>query len=261
VDFSFSPAQDQLRAQARSFLERRYPLARLAEIATSEDGWDRASWPELARLGWTGASIPEAQGGAGLSFVEEAIVFEELGRALYAGPYFSTIALGLPALGCAPDLLARVASGALTATLASPAANASLTAVEARRSGDRWLLRGETDLVVDAGSVDAFVVQARGPDGIGLYLAERHDARPHVHVLDTVDATRRLGRVTFEDDDARLLAAPPAAAKIIAGTRRRALTALALEAVGVASQALMCEPIDRSGAAHRSVIAQVLLGC
>ncbi len=238
MDFSFSPEQDQLRAQARSFLEKRYPLARFAEIATSEDGWDRASWPEIARLGWTGASIPEAQGGAGLSFVEEAIVLEELGRALYSGPYFSTVALALPALGCAPDLLARVASGALTATLASAAANASGTAVEVRRSGDRWLLRGETDLVPDAGWVDALVVQARGPDGIGLYLAERHDARPRVNVLDTVDVTRRLARVTFEDDDARLLAEPPAAAKIIAGTRRRALTALALEAVGVASQAL-----------------------
>ena len=238
MDFSFSPEQDQLRAQARSFLEKRYPPARLAEIATSEDGWDRASWPELARLGWTGASISEAQGGAGLSFVEEGIVFEELGRALYSGPYFSTVALALPALACAPDLLARVASGVLTATLASAAAHASGTAVEARRSGDRWLLRGEADLVPDAGWVDALVVQARGPDGIGLYLAERHDARPLVRVLDTVDATRRLARVTFEDDDARLLAAPPAAAKIIAATRRRALAALALEAVGVASRAL-----------------------
>src|SRR5467141_4186012 len=134
MDFSFSPEQDQLRAQARSFLEKRYPVARLAEIATSADGWDRASWPELARLGWTGASIPEAQGGAGLSFVEEAIVFEELGRALYSGPYFSTVALALPALTCAPDLLAQVASGALTATLASPA-NASEPAMEVRRLG------------------------------------------------------------------------------------------------------------------------------
>ena len=232
MDFSFSPEQDQLRAQARSFLERRYPLARLAEIATSEDGWDRASWPELARLGWTGASIPEAQGGAGLSFVEEAIVFEELGRALYSGPYFSTIALGLPALARAPDLLAKVASGAFTATLASG------TAVQAREAGDRWRLRGETDLVADAGSVDAFVVQARGPDGIGLYLAERHGTRPQICVLDTVDASRRLGRVTFADDDARLLAAPAAAAEIIAATRRRALAAIALEAVGVASRAL-----------------------
>ena len=238
MDFSFSPEQEQLRAQARSFLEKRSPAARLAEIATSEDGWDRASWPELARLGWTGASIPEAQGGAGLSFVEEAIAFEELGRALYAGPYFSTVALALPALACAPDLLAKVASGALTATLASPAATGSAPGVDVRRDGDRWLLRGEAGLVPDAGVVDAFVVPARGPDGVALYFAERRDGRPRIRVLDTVDVTRRLGRVTFDDDAARLLAAPPAAAKVIAATRRRALAALALEAVGIASQAL-----------------------
>lgn len=238
MDFSFSPEQDQLRVQARSFLDKRFPAARLAEIAASADGWDRASWPELARLGWTGASIPEAQGGAGQSFVEEAIVFEELGRALYAGPYFSTVALALPALACAPDLLAKVASGAFTATLASTAGSASGRAVEARRAGDGWRLRGETDLVPDAGWVDAFVVHARGPDGLGLYLAERDDAGPLVRVRDTVDATRPFGRVRFEDHEARLLAAPPAAAKIIASTRRRALAALALEAVGVASCAL-----------------------
>jgi len=245
MDFSFSPEQDQLRAQARSFLEKRFPAARVAELATSDEGWDRASWLEIARLGWTGASISEAQGGAGLTFVEEAIVFEELGRALYPGPYFSTVALALPALGCAADLVARVAAGALTATLAShdagrPSGSASENGatVQARRVGERYVLRGEKDLVPDAGCVDAFVVQARGPDGVGLYFAERRDGRPRISVLDTVDATRRLGRVTFEDDEARLLAAPPAAAEILARTRRRALAALALEAVGIASRAI-----------------------
>jgi alkylation response protein AidB-like acyl-CoA dehydrogenase len=245
MDFSFSPEQDQLRAQARSFLEKRFPAARVADLATSDEGWDRASWPEIARLGWTGASIPEAQGGAGLTFVEEAIIFEELGRALYAGPYFSTVALALPALGCAADLLTRVAAGALTATLVShdsgrpsAAAGTSANAVDVRRVGDHYLLRGEKDLVTDAGCVDAFVVEARGPDGVGLYFAERRDGRPRISVHDTVDATRRLGRVTFEDDEARLLAAPPSAAEVLARTRRRALAALALEAVGIASRAL-----------------------
>ena len=234
MDFSFSPEQDQLRAQARSFLEKRFPAPRIAELASSDAGWDPSSWQELARLGWTGASIPEAHGGAGLGFLEEAIVFEELGRALYPGPYFATVGLALPALACAPELLPRIASGTLSATLASLDA----VATEARRVDGRWLLRGEKHLVPDAGCVDAFVVVARGPDGIGLYLSERRDGRPRVSVLDTVDATRRLGRVLFDDDEARLLAAPPAAAEILARIRRRALTALALEAVGLASQAL-----------------------
>jgi alkylation response protein AidB-like acyl-CoA dehydrogenase len=81
VDFSFSVEQEELRRQARSFLEANpgAPLAKLRE------------------LGWLGVSVPEERGGGGLSFVEEAILFEEAGRALYSGPFLTT-AVVLPAL-------------------------------------------------------------------------------------------------------------------------------------------------------------------
>jgi len=242
MDFSFSPEQDMLRAQARSFLEKRFPAERVAQLASSAEGWDRSSWKELAGLGWTGASVPEAHGGAGLGFLEEAIVFEELGRALYPGPYFATVGLALPALHGAPDLLGRVASGELTATLAwrEPGRPVSLAApdetrTEAQCVNGRWHLRGEKHLVPDAGAVDAFVVLARTTDGLALFLVEGH---PQVLVPDTVDATRRLGRLTLDRDEGRLLVAPTAVADVIARTRTRALAALALEAAGIASQAL-----------------------
>ncbi len=245
MDFSFTPEQEMLRAQARAFLERRFPPEHVARLAESESGWDSTSWRELAGLGWTGASIPEAHGGAGLGFLEEAVLFEELGRALYPGPYFSTIGLALPALGCAPELLPRVASGELRATLAwrEPDRAVGLDALEAvtteaRRVGGRWLLRGAKHLVPDAGPADAFVAVARADDGVALFVATRHDGRPRVIVQDTVDATRRLGCVDFDDDEAMLLAEPRAAAEVIARTRLRAFVALALEAVGVAGRAL-----------------------
>ncbi len=252
MDFSFSSEQDMLRAQARSFLEKRFPAERVAKLASTAEGWDRSSWKELAGLGWTGASVPEAQGGAGLGFLEEAIVFEELGRALYPGPYFATVGLALPALGGAPELLRRVASGELTLTFAwrEPGRLVSLVArdgvtTDARCLNGRWSLRGEKHLVPDAGAVDAFVVLARTTDGLALFLVERQgpsgrikDGRPQVVVPDTLDATRRLGRLTLDGDEGRLLVGPPAVAEVIARTRSRALTALALEAVGIASQAL-----------------------
>src|SRR3990170_8716385 len=100
MDFTFTPEQDALREQAREFL-----------AANPEP-----SWAQLAELGWTGVSIAEDDGGAGLTFVEEAVLFEELGRALYHGPYFSTVALTLPAL---PDeQRAEVAAGQASWTLA-----------------------------------------------------------------------------------------------------------------------------------------------
>ncbi len=81
MDFSFSQEQEELRREARSFLESNAsaPLSALRE------------------LGWLGVSVPEERGGGGLSFVDEAILFEEAGRALYTGPFLTT-AVVLPGL-------------------------------------------------------------------------------------------------------------------------------------------------------------------
>jgi alkylation response protein AidB-like acyl-CoA dehydrogenase len=196
MDFAFTDEQEQLRAQARSYLAERFPSERVAELADSEAGWDPRSWRELAEMGWLGVSVLEEHGGAGLGFVEEAILLEELGRALYPGPYFSTVGLALPALG--PDELARVVSGE-----------------------ERWSASLDGSLVPDLGIVDRVVVVENG------------DARAvpaQGEVLETVDSTRRLGRLQPENGtplagDASLL-------------RPRALTALAAEAVGVGERAL-----------------------
>jgi alkylation response protein AidB-like acyl-CoA dehydrogenase len=82
MDFSFSQEQEELRREARNFLEANAdaPLSALRE------------------LGWLGVSVPEERGGGGLSFVDEAILFEETGRALYAGGPFLMTAVVLPAL-------------------------------------------------------------------------------------------------------------------------------------------------------------------
>jgi alkylation response protein AidB-like acyl-CoA dehydrogenase len=81
VDFAFTQEQEELRREARAFLEAN-PEAPLSE---------------LRELGWLGVSVPEERGGGGLSFVDEAILFEEAGRALYSGPFLTT-AVVLPAL-------------------------------------------------------------------------------------------------------------------------------------------------------------------
>ena len=81
MDFSFTQEQEELRREARAFLE-----------ANAEP-----SLADLRELGWLGVSVPEERGGGGLSFVDEAILFEEAGRALLGGPFLTT-AVVLPAL-------------------------------------------------------------------------------------------------------------------------------------------------------------------
>jgi alkylation response protein AidB-like acyl-CoA dehydrogenase len=101
MHFAFNDEQLELRNAAHDYLSSTYPLERAAEIADSERGWDPSTWSGLAELGWLGVTVPEEHGGAGLGFVEQAILLEELGYALYAGPYLATVALALPTLNAA----------------------------------------------------------------------------------------------------------------------------------------------------------------
>ena len=66
MDFSFTPEQEDLRREARSFLEAN----------------PSPSMEQLRELGWVGI----LQSGE-FTFLDAAVLFEELGRALYDGPY------------------------------------------------------------------------------------------------------------------------------------------------------------------------------
>jgi alkylation response protein AidB-like acyl-CoA dehydrogenase len=199
MDFSFTEEQELLRRQAREYLEGRFPAERVIELAESPEGWDESSWRELAELGWLGVSVPDEHGGAGLGFLEEAVIFEELGRALYPGPYFATVALALPALPA--ELQAEVAAGEVI-----------------------WSGSLDGSLVPDLGSVDRVVVAREGR----LWAVPARG-----EVLETKDATRRLGRLEETNDGEDL-----GSDDLLDEIRLRAHVALALEAVGVAIRAL-----------------------
>ena len=111
MDFSFSEEQEMLREQARSVLEERMPHERVVELAESDAGLDETVWKEIAGLGWTGLSLAEGQGGAGMGFLDEAVLFEETGYGLFTGPLFATVGLALPALARDDELAAGAASG------------------------------------------------------------------------------------------------------------------------------------------------------
>ncbi|MDP9067320.1 MAG: acyl-CoA/acyl-ACP dehydrogenase [Actinomycetota bacterium] len=242
MDFAFSEEQQMLRESARSWLASRFPPQRVAELADSAEAWDRSSWREIAELGWVGLSVPEDQGGAGFGFIEEAVLFEELGRALYPGPYLATVGLALPTLARSGSL-ERVLAGEATATLAwaepsGPHRLDDVASVSTKASGSNgsWTLSGEKAFVPDAASADIAVVAAAAPEGTALFAVEV--ARATVGSDSTMDATRRLGRVVLNETPATMLVRPGEAPAMLERIRLRALSAVALEAVGVAQTAL-----------------------
>jgi len=198
MDFTFTDEQEQLRREARTFLADRYPFERVAELADSDEGWDPASWKELVELGWIGVSVPEEAGGAGLGFLEEAVLFEELGRALYPGPYFSTVALALPELPAA--LVQEVVSGDV-----------------------RWSASLDGSLVPDLALVDRVLVVR---DGRLVGVPAEGET------LETMDSTRRLGWLADGAGE------PVGDASALDRMRARAFAALAMEAVGISARVL-----------------------
>jgi alkylation response protein AidB-like acyl-CoA dehydrogenase len=243
VDFAFNEEQMMLREQARSFLDKKFPEERVVELAQSDEGWDPSAWSEIAELGWLGLSSPEDVGGAGMGFIEEVVLFEEMGRTLFPGPYFSTVGLCLPALEASPELLGKAVSGEATFTLAwAESGVPSLIpgpdglSTKAESSDGNWTLSGEKVLVPDLALVTHVLVTAGGPDGVGIWCVERSVA--DATQLSTLDATRRYGTFSLNSVPATLVVAPGQADDVLERIRLRSLAAMAVEAVGVAQKAL-----------------------
>ena len=157
-----SAEQEELRASVRRFLADRAPLSRVRELMEGgETDW--AVWEQAgSQLGLQGLAIPEAYGGAGFSFAEQAIVLEEFGAALYGGPYLASAVLAATALLASPDegarreLLPPIASGRTVATLAFTEDGGSwdpgAIRLSAVKDGAAWRLDGHKSFVLDGGT-------------------------------------------------------------------------------------------------------------
>ena len=214
MDFGFNQEQELLRNTARKFLENEctseFVRARMAEPAGVTD----AFWTKLAEQGWTGLVYPEEFGGTGLGFVDLTVLMEEMGRAVMPGPFFSTLVGGLTILeaGSAAqkkEWLTKIAAGEAKAALAFTEPNArwdaAAVAVTAREAGGKFTLSGTKLFVLDAHVADVIVVVARTreskrpEEGLSMFLVPKGARGLTVKLLPTMDQTRKLCEVKFED--------------------------------------------------------------
>ncbi|WP_033287655.1 acyl-CoA dehydrogenase family protein [Amycolatopsis jejuensis] len=239
----------ELRRTLRTFLGRHCTEADLRRLMDDERGYDPAVWSIMAgQLGLPGLAIPEEYGGIGFGYEELCIVFEEMGAALVASPFFATIALAANALLESGDrdamgrYLPAIASGDLLATLAVSEEHGGWDASEselfADQRADRWTLTGAKRFVVDAHVSDLILVAGRSADGISLFAVERGAPGCSVEVELTMDLTRKLSRVRFDETPALLIGVSGEAAPGLRRALRFAAVALAAEQVGGAQHVL-----------------------
>jgi alkylation response protein AidB-like acyl-CoA dehydrogenase len=249
MNLGVSEEHEELRASVRRFLADRAPMARVRELMETDDGLDRAVWDQAGRqLGLQGLAVPEAYGGAGFTFAEQAIVLEELGAALYTGPYLASAVLAATALLASPDegarreLLPAIASGQTIATLAfaedSGSWDPASIAATAVKNGTGWKLNGHKSFVLDGAAAALILVVAGTDAGLSLFAVEAGSAGLTRAALPALDQTRKLGRLEFAGVSAALVGAPGDAAAVLDRTLDIAAIALAAEQLGGAQRVL-----------------------
>jgi alkylation response protein AidB-like acyl-CoA dehydrogenase len=203
MNFDFSDDLKQLRDQARRFLTEQCPPAVVRRCLDGHDRYPASLWQEIAAMGWIGAAIPEAYGGAGLGHEGLCVLAEEIGRVVAPIPFASTAYLAAEAILTAgspaqrAEYLPKLADGSLIGCLAlsEGAGNPDPAAIQARVAGSR--LSGSKWPVTDGGIADIAIVVARDDTGqAGLFIA--HLADMPRRDLRTLDPTRNHARIDFE---------------------------------------------------------------
>ena len=202
---------DDLRTVLRDFLETLSDSARVREVMGTGTGIDDTLWRRMAdELGLPGLAVPQAYGGEGYDFAVHLAVFEELGRSLACVPYLSTVGLAIPALLASGNatlqegLLPSLAVGTTTATVAFVEADGDWSVPECRLIADRtsMTLTGRKSFVLDGCSADVVFVLAADD---GLYVVDGTAPGLVRTPMRTLDATRRMATLEFDDTPARLL--------------------------------------------------------
>jgi alkylation response protein AidB-like acyl-CoA dehydrogenase len=239
---ALSDEQQMLAQTVRRFVEKELPSAHVRQIMATEHAYDEHLWQKMAEQGWMSVTAPVESGGMAESWLTAAVLFEEAGKGMIPGPFLATVGLAVP-------LLARVGSseqkarwlppiveGKCRASVAylEPAASYALDSpgTTAHEASGTYTLNGTKMFVLDAGVADIIIVAAKEEGTLGLFLVERGARGLRVAILEGMDLSRRLTRITLNNTPAEKLATGAEAHQILNQALDCACFALSAEGVG-----------------------------
>ena len=188
MEFAYTPDQIALRKHVRDFAE--------GEIGPHVMEWDEAqTFPlevvkKLGELGYMGAIFPEDLGGAGLGYIEYAIIIEELSRVdasvgLIVAAHNSLCSNHIYLAGNAeqhrryiPKLASGEWIGCWSLTEPEAGSDAGGTRSKALKNGDNWILNGGKTFTTNAQYADVCVAMAvtdrsASQHGISAFIIEK----------------------------------------------------------------------------------------
>lgn len=253
MDLDFTEEQDMLRNLVRQVCNDHCPLTVVRELEDDAVGYPVELWKQLADLDLIGLLLPSDYGGSGMSMIEGAILYSELGRALTPLPHFVSAVLAAGMIGRAGtdeqkrSWLPRIASGETIMSVAwlEPENGFGPNGVQllAVEEGGEYVLTGTKRHVAFASSAERLVVPVRvgdEPDAIDLLLVD--PTTPGI----TLEQTFTIASDTQHDvrfDGARVpaterLGDPGEGWAALDATMREAIVLIAAQAIGGAQQLL-----------------------
>jgi alkylation response protein AidB-like acyl-CoA dehydrogenase len=172
----FTEEQEMLRASARNFLQNECPEGLVRQIELLGSGYSPELWQKIAELGWLGLVFPAQFGGFEMNYLDLTVLCEELGRAIFPGPYIPTVVFGgltilkvgneeqkstvLPRIVEGNEIITMVLDepGSLSQAITYSPYNVTIRAIP---QGDDFVLNGRTLLVPDAEIATKLLVPAR----------------------------------------------------------------------------------------------------
>ncbi len=256
LDFGFTIEQVQIRDAARGFTHRVLTREFLREI----DANGRAPHellPEMAKLGFTGLSVPTGYGGGGGSATDVTVVLEEFGRVS-----LSVASLLNRALGWGADsiqrfgtdaqknyFLPRVVSGemifAFSHTEPNAGSDAAAIITKAVPAGEDFIISGSKIFTTGAAECPCLIVTARTDPtvgkhkGISVFLVDSTTPGINCRRIEKLGMRGAGGLYEVHYDDVRvpgsaLLGGLHGGWNVVRGTLERARIAQASYCVGSA---------------------------
>ncbi|MEQ9451227.1 MAG: acyl-CoA dehydrogenase family protein [Pseudomonadales bacterium] len=260
--FSFTDEQMQFREIVERFVNEQSPSSEVRRLMATETGYDADVWRRLCTsIGLQAIHIPEEFGGQGFGAIELCIAMEELGRGLFCSPLFGSSVLAGTAIleaGRTEDRerwLPALSSGDSLYALAIDEGggywDAEGVIMQYERRDGNYRLKGKKTFVVDGCSADAIVTVARQPrstgaDGIAFFVVEGNAPGLSRRLLNTIDQTRKLAELEFDDVIAEPLGEPGAGGAALDRTIDLCRVCLANEMVGGA-QRLLDSAVEYAG--------------
>jgi len=181
MDLDLTTEQQMLRDSVRGLCARHCDLTVVRRLEDDPVGYPRDLWEQLGALGLLGMTLPEQHGGSGMTMLDAAIVYTELGRALVPTPHFASAVLsgGLLARAgaTAAAWLPLISSGEAIVVPAWLEAGggygpAGVTLAATPTPGGGYRLDGSKRHVPFASAATRLLVLARTPEDIVFVLVD-----------------------------------------------------------------------------------------